>query len=949
MSRKIPLLIAAFAAAAFIISAGAFSRPELDTDLPEVADAESAWVDSIYNSLSHRRRVAQLFIPHIIIKNDAAGREQIARLVAQDGVGGLLLGKSDIAQYAALNNYAFSLAQVPLMITADAEWGLSMRLSDAPRFPHNIAIGATSDTAALAAYGREMARECRELGITVSFAPVADVNSNAQNPIIGFRSFGEDPERVAVLSGAYSRGLQEGGVIAVGKHFPGHGDTSTDSHKTLPVVNRTLAELNRVELVPFRALIDNGIDGIMVGHIKMPSLDATGVPASLSQPIVTKLLKEKMGFDGLIFTDALEMQGAQVKGSNNCVLALEAGADVLLGSTKPSTDIDAVLRAVESGRLPAERVEQSVKKALAYKYRLGLTKRPVINQKTASATINSPEAENVNSMLAKAAIIIVRNHGNLLPLNRSSKVIVCSPDGKATEFRDIAKKCCDDVEFMATLNRQSVNEADAVILPVTSTGTTAVTQVAAAAEIAGSKLVAVMLMNPYKMEAFAPALRNCGAIVAAGDNTPHLREAAANAIFGTADANGRMVVSVKGIAKAGEGIDIEAQRLGRTGVVETTPAVAELRSTVDALIAKGLDERAFTGCQVMIVKDGEVIVDRSEGTVDGRGSAPVTSETLFDLASVSKVAGTLIGLMAAYDRGMFKLNDTLDRFFPELVETDLGRVSMRSLMFHQSGLPAAIPVKKIVTAPDGEIRRDIYSSFESDEFDLPVAGGIFASEAAVDTIMAAITSITPKPAKSYCYSDLNFVLLMEALQRITGRGADEWTDETVYAPLGIKRLAYRPLDLFDKEEIAATEHDATLRHQKVHGYVHDETAAFMGGVAGNAGLFGNSDAIAVLCQMLINGGRYDGRQILSEKTVRMFLTERAAGGRRGLGFDTAGDGRFLGHTGFTGTCFWFDKAADLTVVVLTNRVNPSRDNKAWSRLNFRNSILNAACKAFPMA
>lgn len=938
--------------------------------------AETRWVDSVYASLTPRQRVAQLSIPHLVISDNAAGRAKIKKYVGDDGVGGLLLGKGDIAAYAALNSYAQSLARVPLMITADAEWGLSMRLNDAPRFPHNIALGATSDTAAIAAYGREMARECLRLGITVSFAPVADVNSNPDNPVIGYRSFGEDPERVAALSLAYARGLEEGGVMSVGKHFPGHGDTSADSHKTLPVVSRSEDGLRKVELVPFRALVDGGMSGIMVGHMKVPALDASGTPASLSGPVVRGLLKNRMKFDGLVFTDALEMAGAQVKGANNCVLALRAGADVLLGSGNPSSDIDAVMKAISTGRLRQKEVDTSVRKVLCYKYRLGLTAPQTVVTADASRDINSEEARGVARRLARAAITVVRDSTGLLPLHGSSKVLITGIGGLSGSdgFVNAARQHCGSVTVVSSLTPQAVSGVDAVIVPVSSSDAAAVGRLASLRRIAGDKLVPVFFISPYKMAPFAKALRGLPTLVLGGDDTPELRCAAADAVFGTEDADGRMAVNVTGVARVGEGVSLRSERLGRALPV-SVGAPPRMAAAIDSLIDCGLARKAFTGCQVMVVKDGEIIFDRSSGTLDGDGSARVTSQSLFDLASVSKVAGTLVGLMAAYDRGMFRLDDTLDKFIPELCGDPKGRLTMRSLMLHETGMPASLNTAKIVTDPESlggttiyasrrddrhtisydglwgnngaRLRNDLYRATEHGAFELPVARGVYATPAARDTIVERIFALQPNPSKAYRYSDLNFILLMEAEERITGRNHDEWVDETVYAPLGIQRLTYRPLDLFELNEIVATENDPFLRKQKIHGYVHDETAAFMGGVAGSAGLFGNTESLAVLCGMLTDGGRYDGRQVFSKATVDAFLSPRSSNGRRGLGFDTAADGRFLGHTGFTGTCIWFDPGRDLIVIVLTNRVNPSRDNRQWNALKLRTRILDVVDSAFP--
>ena len=974
MKRRISAILAtlsvAVAAMATYDCAPVQKDRELENDELLRQRQEKHWVDSVYAALTPRERVAQLFIPHLIVSDNAAGRAMIKKYVAGDHVGGLLLGRGDINSYAVLNGYAQSLADVPLMITADAEWGLSMRLKDAPRFPHNISLGATQDTAAIAAYGREMARECRRLGITVSFAPVADVNSNPLNPVIGFRSFGEDPQRVAALSVAYARGLEEGGVLSVGKHFPGHGDTSADSHKTLPVVSRSAEGLSQVELVPFKAIIDAGLGGIMVGHIKVPALDPSGTPASLSGRVISRLLKDKMGFDGLVFTDALEMAGAQVKGANNCVLALKAGADVLLGSAHPTADIDSVMAALASGRLQWTDVDTSVRKMLAYKYRLGLMGRQTVSKTNAVGDICSGQAEEVNGRLASAAITVVRNGNGLLPLSMSSKVVVV--DAKKG-FAEMAGKFGGSVSSVTDLTAADVKRCTAVVVPVYSDSRGMPAKLTTLRNMAGDKLIPVFFINPYKIASFATALKDLPTLVVVGDDTPALRRAAAEALFGVQDVTGRMPVNVKDVARLGEGVDLCSDRLGHAypDMVGVSPALA---SEIDSLIDIGLAQKAFTGCQVMVVKDGSVIYDRAAGTIDDRKSEAVTRRSLFDLASVSKVVGTMAGLMAAYDRGMFKLDDRLDKFIPELKGDPKGALTMRGLMLHETGLPASVNIAKVVIDPVSlggktiysprkdevhtsatggmwgnrmaKIRDDVYALSDNGDFSLPVAHGVYASEAAYDTVMNRIMALPLNPSRAYRYSDVNFILLMETEQRMTGRRHDEWVDEMVYAPLGIERLTYRPLDLFERSEVVATENDKFLRKQKVHGYVHDETAAFMGGVAGNAGLFGNAESIAIWCDMLLDDGQYGGRQVLKPSTVKAFIDTRSADGGRGLGFDVTSDGRYIGHTGFTGTCFWIDPRLGVTVVVLTNRVNPSRDNKAWSRLNFRSQILDAVSHAF---
>ena len=332
------------------------------------------WVDSVYNSLSPRRRVAQLFFPKVVPTRGDVSRAMLRSLVKDNEVGGLIFTEGFIAQYADMTNYAQAQASVPLLMTFDGEWGLRMRIPKTPRFPHNMALGAIHNGESLMyEYGREMARECRIMGIHVNFAPVADVNSNPDNPVISYRSFGEDPQKVASLVCAYSRGLEDGGVQAVAKHFPGHGDTNSDSHKTLPTLTRTRHQMEQVELVPFRRFIAEGHSGIMTAHLAVPTYDKSSTPASLSRKITTELLRNTLGFDGLIYTDALGMKGATEAVANPCVAALRAGADILLCPPNTARDIDAVMAAIASGKISAEEVETHCRRVLRYKYYLGLS------------------------------------------------------------------------------------------------------------------------------------------------------------------------------------------------------------------------------------------------------------------------------------------------------------------------------------------------------------------------------------------------------------------------------------------------------------------------------------------------------------------------------------------------------------------------------------------------
>ncbi|MBR3766424.1 MAG: serine hydrolase [Muribaculaceae bacterium] len=948
------------------------------------------WVDSVYKTLSDRERVAQLFIPMVDPRSGASSKATIAKWVKTEKMGGLLFSKGSLADYATMTNYAQSIASVPVLMTFDGEWGLSMRIKETPRFPYNMGLGAISNEKLLYEYGREMARECREIGIHVNFAPVFDVNSNPSNPVIGYRSFGEDPTRVSRLGVAYSRGLEDGGVLSVSKHFPGHGDTSVDSHKALPTVSHDRTTLNMVDLLPFNQYVNAGLSGVMVGHLSVPALDKSGIPASLSKAITTDLLRDDMGFEGLIFTDALAMKGAN-SSLNNCVAALIAGADVLLGSNSPSKDLDAVMAAIKSGKITSKMIETRCKKVLAYKYALGLTVEKPVDMNGLEARINSSSADAVNRKLSAALMTVVRNDTKLLPirgLSQRSIAVVnigASSDDVFSRFcRKYANvKVYSSTGVFSSSTLASIKTHDVVIVGVF--GHKSAHKQAFAQLKSIPNIVPVFFVNPYEMAEFGVSLSGLKTLVIAYDDTRYIREYAAQAIFGGIEVDGRLPVNLKGIAPLGTGVKLKKTRLGYTSP-EAVGLKPNLEANIDELVNQGLQTKAFPGCQVLVAKDGNVIINKSYGTLDFVSKDKVTEETIYDLASVSKTTGTLPGVMKAYDEGLFELDAPVSQYIEPLQGGDKSKITVRQLLYHESGMPAAVNMFNMMmdTATyegkliqntqsetysvkiengayghkDARLRRDITSSEPTNGFRIAAADGIYVGQATMDTIMSRIYNIKLRDTKKYNYSCLNFCLLMNMEEWVTGRPHNEWVDETIFAPLGAFHTGYRPLEKWDKSDIAPTEKDNFLRRQTVRGYVHDETANFSGGVQGNAGLFSNANDLAKLCQMWLNGGEYGGERLLSEKTVKLFTTSKSPTCRRGLGFDKPdkrneknsptcreASAATYGHTGFTGTCFWVDPQSQLIYIFLCNRVNPTRNNSAFSRLNIRPRLFAEVYKA----
>lgn len=961
--------------------------------IPERIDSHECkeWVDSVYHTLSTQERIAQLIMVNTSPSQGESSRAELRTLIGKYQVGGLFFSKGSAAQMAEMTNYAQSLAKVPLLMGIDGEWGPAMRVTDAPVFPYNMNLGAIQNTALIFEMSEEVARECRELGVQMDFAPVLDVNSNPSNPVIGRRSYGEDPLRVAKAGHAFMLGLESGGVLAVAKHFPGHGDTDADSHKTLPTVGHSVSDLQSIDLVPFRDFINSGGSGVMVAHLSVPSLDNPGLPSSMSKKVVTDLLKDKLGFKGLVITDALNMKGAAVTG-NVCVQALKAGNDILLSPTSLARDIPAIEAALASGELKEQVIEERCKKILAYKYAVGLNHKPKqINASAVAGDLNTPKAQALIQRLANASITVVRNTGDLLPLKNLGKttfaiVNIGAPAENA--FSDLCRRY-DDVDVYGSAESnftpavlEAINRHDVVVAAVYNDNQAARNTIAALKKSKG--FVPVFFIGAYKMAKFKSSVAGSQALVAAYDNSPYLQRAAAMALFGGIEVSGRMPVNVEGVASLGEGVDLQKTRLGfaSPAAVGVNP---ELTARVDSAMRSALAKGAFPGAQVLVAKDGEVIIDRCYGT-NTKGGEKVTPETIYDLASVSKTIGTLPGVMKAYDMDLFDLDTPASKYVAGLNVEGKSDLTPRMLLYHETGLPAALDIYTFVMDPDSytgrvvtgkrdknhtvaingggfgsataRLRPDLLSKTRTGKFTVPVADGLYAAPEIADSIMGRIYNSKTRPERKSLYSCLNFCLLMDMEQRVTGKDHYSFVDEQVWEPLGATSLSYNPLDKYSRSQIAATENDTYLRRQHISGYVHDETAAFSGGVQGNAGVFGNATDIAKICQMWLNGGEYGGERILSEATTNLFTKDKSPNSNRGLGFDKPNfdnpskspvspeaSPATYGHTGFTGTCFWVDPQEQLIFVFLSNRIDPTRKTPAFWESNIRTTLMSLVYQA----
>jgi beta-glucosidase-like glycosyl hydrolase/CubicO group peptidase (beta-lactamase class C family) len=920
------------------------------------------WADSVFDTMSYDERIGQLFMIVADPSLEKRNMQKLMQYIDSVKIGGILFSKGVPVVQAEVTNLLQQASRVPLLIALDGEWGLFMRLSETTRFPRNMMLGAVENDSLIGLYGEEVGRQCREMGIHVNFAPSLDVNSNIDNPVIGTRSFGENPHAVADKGVIYAKGLEKTHILSVAKHFPGHGDTLEDSHYTLPVVGHDKEQLDSIELLPFKRYINEGLAGIMTSHLYVPVLDKEkNRPASYSQPIVTDLLKKEYGFRGLLFTDALAMKGASVKKTDNpSVKALLAGNDVLLAPVSLAADFKAVKQAIEDGILDLKEVESRCLKILRYKYVAGLNAYVPLNIDGLSERINSPHAAWLAAKLNAEGITLLKNEPATIPLKALDKkriaVLSIGESGgntfQATLNRYDSVSCFDlSINESVARQRQTYRQLEKYDLIICGIHTVRIPESEELRRLATKKEVAlVFFTHPYFCREYKNAIAKAKAVVMAYEGSPLAMEYAAQLIFGGIAAKGKLPVSIPDLYYAGTGIFTEKTRLG-FHQPEEVGIHAEALLSIDSIVSEGLREKAYPGCQVLVARKGMIVYDRSFGYYDYEQRQEVTRKAVYDLASVTKAAGTLPVVMKMYDRQAFALKNRISEFVPELKKSDKKNLTVEDLLYHQAGL--APTLSRYLKAVDRNRSDTLKSGFR-----VEVARSLYVSDTFKDTLIQELRTSRIGAKGKYLYSCLHFILLQQMAEKQAGIPLDSLLQTLFCRKLGARTLTYRPLKTIDTLQIVPTEYDRNVRRQLLRGYVHDEVAAFMGGVSGNAGLFASANDLAKMLQLFLNQGEYGGERYLSAETMRLFTEAKSSLSRRGLGFDkpdTANPkaspcGAFTpatayGHTGYTGTCFWVDPDNQLLYIFLSNRVNPTRDNNKLSALDIRTRVQDAIYQA----
>lgn len=957
----------------------AFSGPlSAQRDAPEfLLSSHQAYADSVLPTLSLRAQIAQLLMPPIYAHETRENWEEMERWVETHQLGGVIAMQGAPSPYRERLARLQERSHIPLLVSCDAEWGLGMRIDSTRSWPRALTFGAANDTSLTRAFGQEVGRALQAAGMHVNFAPVVDVNSNPLNPVIGSRSFGSDTDKVGALGSAYAKGLQDSRVLATAKHFPGHGDTDADSHHDLPVIRHPRSRLDSVELVPFTTLIREGVGGVMAAHLSIPSLDSTpNLPSTLSSNIVNGILREELGFQGLVFTDAMTMKGfaAFAQTTTPHVDALLAGNDILLFPGEPASTLDEIESAVHAGRLDSALIAEKCHRVLSVKSWCRAAHPP-------TGSWDSERAEALHRKVLGSALTAVKNDGPSLPFGSSvrhvEQAFIGFQPGEVATGNDLIRSIMggnfearssamekgafeqDDLQqWDAMLN----HEPDWAVLHIGGTSHSAskkhgvsdqavakIAQYAAHAHQRNIPMALVVYGSPYLLDRLHASIALCDAVLIAYQDDLRTVEAVAHALTGAGPAGGHLPVATN-YFPIGHGLPWMGRiRLG------FSPLPLSTSSAIDSTIADAIEGGAMPGCRVIIAHQGSIVHDGVYGTTDGQQS--VKPSTVYDLASITKIAASTLALMRLEEEGKISLNASLASYLPELKGTEMGSRLLRDVLAHRAGLQSWFPFYLEALEDStafSPVRTGAHSQRISDQ--------CFMRPAWQDSIWSKIVEAQVDEVGTHRYSDLGYYAIQRIIERLTGMGLDAYVEKAFYSPASWSSLCFNPRSKPDADLrlIAPTEDDDVFRKGTVQGDVHDPGAAMLDGVCGHAGLFGNAYDLARLMYMLRMGGFYGGTAFLKPETIQAW-TKRVdpdPAHRKACGFDRPANesdagptcdevsNSSFGHSGFTGTLAWADPDNDLVFVFLSNRTFPTAENRKLIDWNIRTKVQHEVYKAY---
>lgn len=929
---------------------------------------QKKWVDSIYGNMSLQEKVGQLFMADVFSSDPKLKTNKVKDLIKDYYIGGVIFSKGGPKRQAKLNNEFQALAKTKLLVGMDAEWGLAMRLDSTFAYPWNMTLGAVKDNDLIEQVGKRIGDHSKRLGVHFNFAPVVDINTNPNNPIIGNRSFGEDKENVTEKAIAFMRGMQNAGVLASAKHFPGHGDTDMDSHKTLPTLFFDKERLDSLELYPYKRIIEEGLSSVMVAHLNIPSIiPESGYPSSLSTNVVTNLLKGEMGFNGLIFTDALNMKGvSNFKEPGEIDLAaFLAGNDILLISEDIPKAHKLLVLAYREGTITEERLEHSVKKILQAKYKVGLHDYEPVNIENLVEDLNTSMDNVLLEEVMEKALTVIKNDSAILPIRdlRKKKIAYVNfGDDSGREFLKYLRKY-SRIDWIRSNNLDGyirrLKKYDYVIIGFHKSNDNPWEdyklkdkELVWLYEMARTnKVILDVFARPYALLDIKTTA-NFEGIIVSYQNSKVAQQLSAQLIFGARAGKGMLPVSI------GEDFPVhtslETTAIGRLqyGVAESVGVDSEKLKKIDKLAQAGVWAGMMPGAQILVARKGKVIYQKNFGYHTPEKKNRVKSNDIYDVASLTKILATLPMIMELFDRDVINMDTKISEMLPEYKNSNKANITLKQMLTHTARLRAWIPfygntMDTVTSLPATKY----YASEKNKDFPVKVADELYMRKDYRDSIFEMIKDSDLRKRAGYKYSDLPYYLLMKYLEEFYGISLDELVQRNIYGYLGANYTTYNPLSKFDKDDIPPTEYDDYFRMQKVHGYVHDQGAAMLGGVCGHAGLFSNANDVAKMMQMYLWKGYYGGKRYFKPEVLDAFNTcyycENDV--RRGVGFDKPQLGdqgptcgcvsmTSFGHSGYTGTFTWADPEEEVVYVFLSNRTYPTADNRMIISSNLRSNI-----------
>ena len=930
------------------------------------------WAEKKLQTLTLRQKIGQFFMVASYSNKGESHFRHIDSLIEKDEIGGLIFFQGDRSNLQSCILRFQNKSNVPLLIGMDAEWGVSMRLFAEERYPYNYTIGAANNIKLTERLSSMMGQECRELGIHLNFAPVADVNSNPKNPIIGFRSFGEYPKDVANHVAASVKGMEKQGIMTSIKHFPGHGDTEVDSHKELPLVNNTYKHINAIDFFPFRAGIEAGASTVMIGHLNVPALDPSGTPSSLSRLTIHDYLKKELGFTGLVVSDALGMKAvADRYGKTDVVVkAFTAGCDILLFPESVSEAIDALVKKVKKGEIPMDEIDSRCKKVLLAKYK-------AIVKPSKLKEYSTEEIRYAKKQLYEEAITVLKNENELLPIKRfDQRIAHVSIGSNETPMID-AMELVTNIEHFhfysgdEALRSMSLelSQFDVIITTIHAERVSRRGDYGMPKgwrkwleQLPDSKQnIFVLMGNPYVLDESID-LSNIESVVVAYENNDFVGDRVGQFILGTYASQGKLPITISQKYKRGHGILVKSG--GR--LKESQPEELGISRTklgeIDSIAMRGIRAGAFPGCQIVVAVEGKVIYRKSFGNHTYDKNRIVKNDDIYDIASITKVAASTLSLMHYNSKEELNLTNKLNEFLPELTEgTPYASMQLRKMLSHQAGLKPWIPFY-VKTMENNQPSSTVYAKDSSAKYNTRVAENLWIIKDYDKIIYDSILGTPLLRNRNYKYSDLGYYFIKKIIENKSNRSLDEFVTTTFYKPMGLNNLRYYPRRHFDLSRITPTENDLIFRKSLIHGYVHDQGAAMLGGVGGHAGLFSNALDLAKLMQMYLNNGAYGGVQYIKPQVIEEYTDcQYCPNNRRGAGFDkptrdlVGGPTCNLvslesyGHSGFTGTIVWADPVPQINYVFLSNRVYPDAENWKLVRMNIRTDIQEVIYQAVKSA